>query len=61
MPITVDPVRVLVAGAGAFGREHIGRLAGRSDASLVGVAEVNAAALDARVTALSIVLPTLCG
>ena len=39
------PVRVLVAGAGAFGREHLDRLAGRSDVSLVGVADTNPAAL----------------
>ncbi|SRR5208282_806494 len=41
------PIRVLVAGAGAFGREHLDRLAGRSDVSLVGVADTNPAALEA--------------
>src|SRR5271157_1694056 len=39
------PIRVLVAGAGAFGREHLDRLATRSDVSLVGVADANPAAL----------------
>ena len=40
------PVRVLVVGAGAFGREHIDRLAGRSDVSLAGVADTDPAALE---------------
>jgi predicted dehydrogenase len=40
------PVRVLVAGAGAFGREHLGRLAGRSDAEVVGVADTDPAILE---------------
>jgi predicted dehydrogenase len=39
------PVRVLVAGAGAFGKEHLDRLARRSDVSIVGVADTNPAAL----------------
>ena len=38
-------VRVLVAGAGAFGREHLDRLAARSDVQIVGVADPNPAAL----------------
>ena len=40
------PVRILVAGAGAFGMEHIKRLAARADVRLVGVADRNPAALD---------------
>lgn len=46
MPTSCAPVRVLVAGAGAFGREHIARLAARPDVSLVGVADVNPSALE---------------
>jgi predicted dehydrogenase len=46
MSTSSAPVRVLVAGAGAFGREHLARLAARSDVSLVGVADVNPAALE---------------
>lgn len=38
-------VRVLVAGAGAFGREHLDRLAARSDVRIVGVADPSPAAL----------------
>ena len=40
------PVRLLVAGAGAFGREHLSRLAERADVNLTGVADLNPAALD---------------
>jgi predicted dehydrogenase len=39
------PVRVLVAGAGLFGREHLARLAGRSEGEVVGVADANAETL----------------
>ena len=46
MPTSSAPIRVLVAGAGAFGREHLGRLARRSDVIVVGVADANPAALD---------------
>lgn len=46
MPTACAPVRVLVAGAGAFGREHLGRLAGRSDVKVVGVADTDPAALE---------------
>jgi predicted dehydrogenase len=38
-------VRMLVAGAGLFGREHLARLAGRSGVEIVGVADPNAEAL----------------
>ena len=41
-----SPLRILVAGAGAFGREHLERLLRRSDATVVGVADTNAAALE---------------
>ena len=41
------PVRVLVAGAGAFGKEHLDRLIKRSDVSVIGVADTNPAALAA--------------
>lgn len=40
------PVRVLVAGAGAFGKEHLARLARRSDVTIVGVADTNPAAFE---------------
>jgi predicted dehydrogenase len=40
------PVRVLIAGAGAFGAEHLSRLAERSDAKVVGVADTDPAALE---------------
>ena len=40
------PVRVLVAGAGAFGTEHLARLARRSDVTIAGVADTNPAAFE---------------
>ena len=40
------PVRVLVAGAGAFGKEHLARLARRSDVTIVGVADTNPTAFE---------------
>jgi predicted dehydrogenase len=46
MTTRLAPVRLLVVGAGAFGREHIDRLARRADATLVGVADTNPAALE---------------
>jgi predicted dehydrogenase len=46
LPAASAPVRVLVAGAGAFGREHIGRLAQRSDVEVVGVADPDPAAIE---------------
>jgi predicted dehydrogenase len=46
MPTAYAPIRVLVAGAGAFGREHLDRLAGRSDVKVVGVADTDPAALE---------------
>jgi predicted dehydrogenase len=46
MTTSSPPVRVLVAGAGAFGKEHLARLAKRSDAKVVGVADTNLAALE---------------
>jgi predicted dehydrogenase len=45
MAMLCAPVRVLVAGAGAFGREHLDRLALRPDVSVVGVADLNPVAL----------------
>jgi predicted dehydrogenase len=41
-----QPLRILVAGAGLFGREHLDRLAVRDDVRLVGIADPNPAALD---------------
>jgi predicted dehydrogenase len=41
-----SPLRILVAGAGAFGGEHLDRLVKRSDATVVGLADTNAAALE---------------
>jgi predicted dehydrogenase len=46
MATSSRPVRILVAGAGAFGKEHLSRLAKRSDANVVGVADANPAALE---------------
>jgi predicted dehydrogenase len=46
-----DPVRILLAGAGAFGSEHLARLAVRADVEVVGVADPDPAALG-RVRAL---------
>jgi predicted dehydrogenase len=40
------PLRILVAGVGAFGHEHLDRLVKRSDAAVVGLADTNAAALE---------------
>jgi predicted dehydrogenase len=40
-----DPVHILLAGVGAFGREHLSRLVGRPDVRLVGVADTHSAAL----------------
>jgi predicted dehydrogenase len=39
------PLRILVAGAGGFGREHLDRLTARSDVKVVGVADPDPAAL----------------
>jgi predicted dehydrogenase len=38
-------LRVLVAGVGAFGAEHLARLSGRSDVAVLGVADIDPAAL----------------
>ena len=40
------PLRVLLAGLGAFGKEHLSRLTERSDVNVVGVADTNPAALE---------------
>jgi predicted dehydrogenase len=47
--MTTSPhrLRVLVAGAGGFGKEHLGRLAGRPDVKIAGVADANPARLAA--------------
>jgi predicted dehydrogenase len=50
------PVRVLLAGVGAFGREHLDRLAARADVRLVGVADTNPAAAE-RIRTLHGALP----
>ncbi|HTZ67092.1 MAG TPA: Gfo/Idh/MocA family oxidoreductase [Roseiarcus sp.] len=39
-------LRVLVAGAGAFGAEHLARLAGRHDVAVAGVADIDPVALE---------------
>ena len=44
-PTLSAPLRVLVAGAGAFGAEHLDRLVKRSDVRIVGVADKNPGAL----------------
>ena len=46
MNVSSVPVRVLVAGAGAFGWEHLTRLLGRTDVHLAGIADPNPAALE---------------
>jgi len=43
---SLAPIRVLLAGAGLFGREHLARLVGRSEASVVGVADASRDALE---------------
>lgn len=50
------PLRVLLAGVGTFGREHIDRLAARADVRLVGVADTNPAAAE-RICSLYGALP----
>jgi predicted dehydrogenase len=40
------PLRVLLAGLGAFGKEHLSRLIERSDVKVAGVADTNLAALE---------------
>jgi predicted dehydrogenase len=40
------PLRVLLAGLGAFGKEHLRRLTERSDVKVVAVADANPAALE---------------
>jgi len=40
------PLRVLLAGLGAFGNEHLSRLTERSDVRVVGVADTNPAAFE---------------
>jgi predicted dehydrogenase len=40
------PLRLLLAGLGTFGKEHLGRLTERSDVKVVGVADANPAALE---------------
>ena len=45
MPTPSDPLRVMVAGLGAFGGEHLGRLIGRADVTVVGIADKSPAAL----------------
>ena len=40
------PLRLLLAGLGAFGKEHLTRLTERSDVNVVGVADANPAALE---------------
>jgi predicted dehydrogenase len=40
------PLHVLVAGTGAFGAEHLARLAGRPDVIVSGIADIDAAALE---------------
>ena len=39
------PVRLLIAGAGLFGREHLARLVGRTEVEVVGVADTSVEAL----------------
>lgn len=41
-----SPLRVLVAGAGTFGAEHLARLAGRPNVIVSGIADIDAAALE---------------
>jgi predicted dehydrogenase len=45
MPTSLVPVRLLVAGLGAFGCEHLARLVGRPDVNLLSVADTSPEAL----------------
>ena len=56
MTASSAPLRVLLAGVGAFGREHLDRLAARADVRLVGVADTNPAAAE-RIRSLHRALP----
>jgi len=46
MPEPARPLRILVAGAGSFGREHLSRLANCTGVVVAGIADTNAATLD---------------
>lgn len=46
MSLPAQPVRILVAGLGAFGREHLARLTVRPDVAVVGVADTQSTALE---------------
>jgi predicted dehydrogenase len=46
MSADAAPLRILVAGAGGFGREHLVRLGARQDVAIVGVADPDPAALE---------------
>ena len=46
LPTAATPLRVLVAGIGAFGAEHLARLASRPDVIVSGIADIDAAALE---------------
>ncbi len=41
-----NPLGIVIAGAGAFGREHLARLVNRKDVSVAGVADSSAVALE---------------
>ena len=47
LDVAEESVRIAVAGAGAFGREHLRVLSGMSGVSIVGVADVNSGAAQA--------------
>jgi hypothetical protein len=41
------PLRLLIAGLGSLGREHLARLLGRADVDVVGFADVDLPAVEA--------------
>jgi predicted dehydrogenase len=45
-PTSSRPLRLLLAGLGSFGKEHLSRLTERSDVNIVGMADANPAALE---------------
>ena len=55
MTTSSSPIRVLVAGVGAFGKEHLSRLAMRSEVKVAGVADTNASALESIGSGLGVV------
>lgn len=49
-----DKLKIAVAGAGSFGREHLAALARRDDLTIVGVAEPSSAAADSAIASFGV-------